>query len=564
VISRRVAAACLFGSLAALAVGAAGAPSVAGPPKRPNIVVLMTDDQTVESMRVMPNVKRLLADRGATFTNSFASFPLCCPSRATFLTGQYAHNHGVLSNSPPEGGYRALDNSNTLPVWLQRSGYLTAHVGKYLNGYGDDSPQEIPPGWNEWYAGVSNSAFSFYDYTLNENGRLVAYGKTAAAYQTDVYAQKAVDVVRRRAVGDQPFFLSVAFLAPHAGGEKPSGGQGEVAVPAQRHLGRFASEPLPRPPSFNEADVSDKPSYVKQLPLLDGRAIEDATERYRLRLESLLAVDDAVAAIVGELARNGELSDTLIIFTSDNGFFHGEHRIPAGKVYLYGPSRRVPLVVRGPGIPAGVRLRQPVANIDLAPTIVDSARAQPGRLMDGRSLWLILRDAGVFWGRDLLLEGPGPHTYALSVTGLVTPRWEYSEYRTGETELYDLVQDPNELRSLHAASSTAATRQDLARRLDALRRCAGAVCRQGLALLLTVRPRVSCPGRSAEAILRGPDVDRVARVRFLVNGHEVASDASAPYRATLALGSQRAVLRLHTVLLDGREVTRDRTLRSCA
>jgi arylsulfatase A-like enzyme len=524
----------------------------------------MTDDQTVESMRVMPNVKRLLADRGATFANSFASFPLCCPSRATFLTGQYAHNHGVLSNHPPEGGYPALDHSNTLPVWLQRAGYATAHVGKYLNGYGDDNATEIPPGWTEWYAGVANSAFSFYDYTLNENGKLVSYGRSPSVYQTDVYAQKAVDIVRRRAPAEQPFFLSVAFLAPHAGGEKPSGRPGEAAVPAPRHRGRFAGEPLPRPPSFNEADVSDKPSYVKELPLLDGRAIDDATERYRLRLESLLAVDDAVAAIVGELARSGELDQTLIVFTSDNGFFHGEHRIPAGKVFLYEPSSRVPLVMRGPAIPAGLRLRQPVANIDLAPTIVDAARAQPGRVMDGRSLWPILRDPGVFWARDILLEGPGPHPYALSVTGLVTPRWAYSEYRTGETELYDLTKDPNELRSLHAETSTAAARRDLARRLAGLRGCAGAACREGAALLLAVRPRRGCANGKAVVELRGPDAGRVARVRFLVGGRELLSDTSAPYRDAVPLGTKPTALRLHAVLVDGREVTRDRTLPACA
>ena len=560
----RVAAACVVVSLAAVAVGVADAPFAAAPAQRPNIVVLMTDDQTVESMRVMPNVKRLLADRGATFTNSFASFPLCCPSRATYLTGQYAHNHGVLSNHAPEGGYNALDNSNTLPVWLQRAGYVTAHVGKYLNGYGNDDPNAIPPGGSEWYAGVGNSAFGYYDYTLNENGRLVGYGRTAAAYQTDVYAETAVDVVRRRAPAAEPFFLSVAFLAPHSGGPRPSGRPGEVAVPAPRHRGRFANVGLPRPPSFNEADVSDKPSYVKQLPLLGDREIEDTTEDYRLGLESLLAVDDAVAAIVGELARSGELDNTLIFFTSDNGFLHGEHRIPAGKVFLYGPSRRVPLVVRGPGVRAGVTLRQPVANIDLAPTIVAATRAQPGRLMDGRSLMPILRDPGVFWGRDLLLEGPGPHKDELAVTGVLTPRWAYSEYRTGESELYDLVRDPFELRSLHGASSTAATRRDLAGRLDALRRCAGATCRQGAALDITVRPRAGCPDRRVDIELRGPDVRRVARVVFLAGGREVASDSSAPFRSTLSLGATRSSLRVHAVLVDGREVTRDRTLRGCA
>jgi N-acetylglucosamine-6-sulfatase len=544
-----------------LSAGAAAAPSAAsGSAQRPNIVVLMTDDQTVESLRVMPNVERLLVERGATFESSLASFPLCCPSRATFLTGQYAHNHGVLSNHPPEGGYDALDNSNTLPVWLQRAGYVTAHVGRYLNGYGNRDPTEVPPGWSEWYGAVADSAFGFYDYTLNENGRLVAYGRSPGAYQTDVYAQKAVDIVRRRAAAGEPFFLSVAFLAPHATTWQPSGEPGEAALPAPRHLGLFSSEPLPRPPSFNEADVSDKPSFVKRLPLLDGRGIDEASERYRLRLESLLAVDEAVAAIVGELARSGVLRSTLVVFTSDNGFFHGEHRIPTGKVYLYGPSSRVPLVIRGPGIPAGARVRQLVANIDLAPTIVEAARAQPGRLMDGRSLWPILRDQGIFWGRDILLEGPGPRLGALAVTGLHTSRWAYAEYLNGETELYDLAKDPHQLRSVHDASSARGTRRDLARRLDALRLCAGPSCRQGVALLLTLRSRGVC---RVDVDLGGPDAGHVGRVRFLVGGEELSADASKPYRTTVRLARKPALLRAHAVLVDGREVTQDRTLPAC-
>jgi N-acetylglucosamine-6-sulfatase len=561
--SSRVVAACVLLAVGVLSAGATGAPSATPrSSKRPNIVVLMTDDQTVESLRVMPNVKRLLIDRGASFDNSFVSFPLCCPSRATFLTGQYAHNHGVLSNHPPEGGYEALDNSNTLPVWLQRAGYFTALVGRYLNGYGDRDPNEVPPGWSEWHGAVSNSAFGFYDYTLNEDGRLVRYGNDPAAYGTDVYAQKAVEIVRRRAASEQPFFLWVAFLAPHA--TTTPGRIGEAALPAPRHLGRFASEPLPRPPSFNEADVSDKPSFVKNLPLLDDTGIGDATERYRLRLESLLAVDDAVAAIVGELATSGELADTLIVFTSDNGFLQGEHRIPAGKVFLYEPSSRVPLVVRGPGVAAGVHLRQVVANIDLAPTIVEAARARAGRLMDGRSLWPILHDAGVFWGRDILFEGPGPHPSSLVVTAVRTPRWVYSEYSTGETELYDLAKDPYELRSLHAAKSAAAERAELARRLAALRRCAGADCRQGAALFLKVRVRGACPVARAVVDLRGPDVRSVVRVQFLLGGRHFPEDVSRPYAAALPLPSAGAVLRVHAFLGDGREVTRDHRLAGCA
>jgi N-acetylglucosamine-6-sulfatase len=182
----------------------------------PNVLVIMTDDQTVESVRVMTNVKRLLRDRGATFANSFVTYALCCPSRATFLTGQYAHNHGVLGNVPPAGGYAKLDHTNTLPVWLQDAGYYTAHLGKYLNGYGRADPTEIPPGYDEWRGSVDPSTYRFYGYKLNENGRLTTY----ETYQTDLYAQKAARIIRRRAPSAQPFFLWVAFLAPHSGGPR--------------------------------------------------------------------------------------------------------------------------------------------------------------------------------------------------------------------------------------------------------------------------------------------------------------------------------------------------------
>jgi arylsulfatase A-like enzyme len=439
----------------------------------PNVVVIMTDDQTVESVRVMTNVKRLLRDRGATFASSFATFSLCCPSRATFLTGQYAHNHGVLGNAPPEGGYAKLDHTNTLPVWLQDAGYYTAHLGKYLNGYGRSDPREIPPGYDEWRGSVDPTTYRFYGYTLNENGRLVTYER---AYQADVYARKAVRIIQRRAPLARPFFLSVAFLAPHSGGPREPGdpvGQA-TPVPAPRHRNDFAAAPLPRPPGFNERDVSDKPVGIRSRPRLTPARIRKIRENYQQRLESLLAVDEAVARIVAALRRAGELDETLIVFTSDNGFFHGEHRVPSGKVLLYEPSIRVPLIMRGPGIPAGLRLTQRVGNIDLAPTIVDAAGAAAGRVLDGRSLLPLFANPQLTLGRDLLIErGPGSGTFA----AVRAPRYLYAEYGNGERELYDLRRDPYELKSRHADPAYAAVRADLAVRLDRLRTCSGVTCR---------------------------------------------------------------------------------------
>ncbi len=457
----------------ATAVGSASVAPTSAEQARPNVVVIMTDDQTVESVRVMTNVKRLLRDRGATFRQSFVNFALCCPSRATFLTGQYAHNHGVLGNAPPSGGYAKLDHANTLPVWLQDAGYYTAHLGKYLNGYGRSNPREIPPGYDEWHGSVDPSTYRFYGYTLNENGRLVTFERR---YQTDLYAEKAARIIGRRAPLAKPFYLSVAFLAPHSGGPREPGdpvGQA-TPVPAPRHRNDFASEPLPRPPGFNERNVSDKPIGIRNRALLTPTRIRKIRENYQQRLESLLAVDQAVGRIVAALRRAGELDDTLIVFTSDNGFFHGEHRVPSGKVLLYEPSIRVPLIMRGPGIPAGLRLSQRVANIDLAPTIVDAAEATPARVMDGRSLLPVIANPGVPLGRDLLVvRGPGAGTFA----AIRAPSYLYAEYGNGERELYDLTRDPYQLRSRHADPAYAAVKADLARRLAHLRACSGSSCR---------------------------------------------------------------------------------------
>ncbi len=548
---------------AAISASSAGAPSaLSASPKRPNIVVLMTDDQTVDDMRFMPNVNRLLGDRGTTFDNSFVSFSLCCPSRATFLTGQYAHNHNVLGNAPPYGGFTRLDGSNTLPVWLQRAGYATVHLGKYLNGYGLRNPREIPPGWSEWHATIDPTTYDYFDYRLNENGRLVRYGSDAASYKTDVFARKAVDIVRRRAPAATPFFLWVAFVAPHSGG--PTDTQERfMAVPAPRDDHTFAHAPLPMSPAFNEADVSDKPLAIRKRRLLSEADIRVITERYRRRIESLVAVDEAVKRIVAALDASGELDNTLIVFTSDNGFLQGEHRIPLGKVDVYDPSTRVPLIVRGPGVPAGIHLRQAVANIDLAPTIVDAANAQPGLVMDGRSLWPLFVDRGLFWGRDILHEAPGFDRHSLQYTAIRTPGWLYVEYLTGEKELYDLERDPDELVNLDKDPVWVGLRNELAGRLALLRDCAGATCRAGPGISVNVQVIGSCPDAHADIVVGGVDERTVARARFVINGRHIATAAQTPYATDVPLGAKPSRVRVHLTLADGRELTRDRVVPGC-
>ena len=448
------------------------APAKAAGPQ-PNIVLVLTDDQTLESLRVMPETQRLIGDEGTTFTNAFISYPLCCPSRATLLTGQYAHNHGVRGNNPPHGGAGALDARETLPVWLQRAGYYTAHVGKYLNGYGQVVPPAVPPGWSRWLALVDPSTYSYFDYTLSDDGHLVHYGHDEADYQTDVLAAAAEQVIRDRA-GRGPFYLSVAPIAPHLE-SSDAANKGVAPRPAPRHAGRFADEPLPPKASFDEADVADKPASVRRLPRLKPAAQANILHTYRAQLETLLAADEMVARLVAALAETGELDRTLFVFTSDNGFFHGEHRIRDGKFLPYEESIRVPLLIRGAGFPAGATADQLVANIDLAPTFLAAAGASAGRVLDGLPLQQLAANPRAGRDRALLLEALEGNraTYA----AVRTERWVWIEYDDGSRELYDLEQDPLELRSRHAAKAFKGIREDLAEKLAALRHCAGATCR---------------------------------------------------------------------------------------
>jgi N-acetylglucosamine-6-sulfatase len=541
---------------AALVLLAAAALSLSGGgiagrerPERPNVVVLMTDDQTVESMRVMPRVRQALAASGTTFTNSFVSVALCCPSRATFFTGQYAHNHGVLGNIPPHGGYGRLDKLEWLPVWLQRAGYRTMHVGKFLNGYGEDvgsPPTEVPPGWDDWNASVDPSTYRYYGYTLNENGTLRTYERD---YSTDLYARRAMDLIDAASGDSRPFFLSVAFLAPHDGAPPDLDDPQGLATPspAPRHRDTFAFAPLPSSvhASFDEADMSDKPAFLRRRPRLDAARAEAIAENYRQRLESLLAADEAVDAIVEKLRSVGELDNTLIVFTSDNGFFHGEHRIQNGKVLPYEPSIRVPLILRGPGVPDAQVRHQLVTNADLAPTILEATGAVATKPQDGRSLFALLKDPGLEWGRDLLIEGPGGFD-VVAFDALRTYRYVYIQYVNGSRELYDLERDPNQLASVHRDPAYADVREELGRRLAALKSCVGPDC--------GTRPLVRLRVRDCDARVSGPGIEKVE-----FRAERRSRDRIAPFQAVVLGRSIRA----RVTTLDGRVVTLDRRLSGC-
>jgi N-acetylglucosamine-6-sulfatase len=542
--------------------------------KRPNIVLIMDDDQSVNLQQFLAKTNAAIGAKGVTFDNSFVNYSLCCPSRSTMLTGQYAHNHGVRGNQLPLGGYSKLAPTlgNSLPVWLQRAGYYTAHIGKFLNGYGATGPDtDVPPGWNEWYGSLDDpdlftgGTYTAYGYTLNENGQLVHYGTTPdavdpAIYQTDVYSQKAADFIRRRAPSRKPFYLSLAPRDPHAEAASCNcAGNNPRAAP--RYEGTLAGLTAPRNPDFNEADVSDKPSSIKNRPLLNQTGINGVDARYRARAEAVLGVDDLVQNVVSTLQQQGELKNTVLMFTSDNGFFHGEHRVPQGKVRLYEPSIRVPLLIRGPGVPRGVQRRQPVGNVDLAETILDFAHAKAGRKEDGMSLLPIMRQKRYWPGRALDLETyftpdilEDPEDPPLNYQGVRTDRYLYANYGTGEQELYDLRNDPFELQNGVNNPAYAQVKASLQRLLGGLANCAGRTCR--------TRPAVKLKSRHCStALVVGRDDPQEAT--FYLRGKKIGSDAKPPLRTHLPRASSGAKLEAVASSLDGRTVSLTRKLRGC-
>ncbi len=541
----------------------------------PNIVVVMSDDQTQATLQFMPNVRSLIARRGARFPDSFVNEPLCCPSRSTLLTGQYAHNHGVLDNTPPDGGFDKLDSSSTLPVWLRRAGYYTGEIGKYLNGYqshrNDANP--IPPGWTEWHAAtVSDDYYSYelaenhYDGLFHDEVSLRDYGAAPQDYSTDVYTAKAVDFVTRRAIYDQPFFLWLNYLGPHVGGPEPSPNPPSdcegTAKPAPRDADALDGAHLPIPPSFNEADVSDKPGDIQAQPPLTGGDIANIRRRYRCRAESLLSEDRGVGEIMRALRDSGELHNTMVLFTSDNGFIEGEHRVD-GKARLYEEALRVPLAIRGPGVVPDTTVREMATNADLAATILDAANATPGLPQDGRSLLPLTRHPSRERGRALEME-------TRTAEAIHTRRDLYVEHHSGERELYDLVRDPYELRSRHHDPAYAATKERLATELASLRHCSGRACLRTPAVSLAIGARRGpggCRRRPVAAALAGDGAGHLVEARFHVDGRLAGTDRTAPFRIGLPWSrlSRHASARVDAVAWfdDGRRMTLERRVSAC-
>jgi N-acetylglucosamine-6-sulfatase len=529
-------------ALAAIVAGAlfVGQRAAAAGPGSPNIIFFLTDDETAQELSVMPATNALLTSQGANFSRAYISYPLCCPSRATFFTGRYMHNHGTRGNTAPTGGasrYKGLGNeSQDLPVRLKAAGYNTAHIGKYLNGYGGGAscgPGDayVPAGWDRWSAKMaatqgSCSENNYYQYSLFENGpghpatgETVDYGSDTTDYQTDVYRDHALQVLTDELPSSSPLYMEVDFGAPHGPFE-----------PAPRHKFTLSGAPLAPLPGYDEANIDDKPLWLrlKAKHKLSSSEKANISGRRRRRMEMLLGVDEAISAVVTRVQAAGELGNTYFVFSSDNGFFNGEHRIGSGKYLPYEPSSHVPMVVRGPGIPPSID-SELVSNADYMPTVLDiaGASAAASAPVDGRSMLPFAKNPALRSTRPILLEGdvgpgigPGqieteslkrqrrgrsraarlgldklrgvtdldqePGFVHFSVNGnldvpafkgIRTNRYAYYIYATGDQELYDMATDPgqltNQVRNKRYKKVVRVTYRDLLQ----LAFCQGASCR---------------------------------------------------------------------------------------
>jgi len=514
---------------AALAVTVAGAaacaallaPTVAAA-ARPNVILIQVDDMARSQMRAkirergrwqpaMPNLLRRVARRGVELDRYYASHPLCGPSRASLLSGRATHNHGMRINAAPYGypvWREGASYGENLAVWLDRTGYRPAHVGKYMNGYGADLAEEVPPGWDRWVTPIREAGGGYYGVSLNVDGRVtppigewkqrdrpgcrtVFYTQPGAClHSTDVYTGFALKELGRAAAERRPFFMQLDYNAPHDDGRLGPG----PGPPARlkRLVGRV--KPPARPP---DAPIpAAAPWFIRRQEPLTGAMRAEIRARHANEVVALRAVDEGIGRILGKLARRGLARRTFVLFVSDNGMFHGEHRIAYGKYLPQEPSARQPLLARGPGIPPGRRSRSSGSNLDLAATVMAMAGARPGRPTDGRSLLGDLRHPRRVSRGPVLLEGfngrepalPEPfldgagrqepnQALVLQYTGLVAGRWKYVRYAYGDQELYDLERDPGELRNL-------AWRRDMApiaawgrAQAERLAGCSGGACR---------------------------------------------------------------------------------------
>jgi N-acetylglucosamine-6-sulfatase len=435
--------------------------------ERPNILLILTDDADRSLLPKMPKIEEQLVRKGTTFPNAFAPFATCCPSRATILRGQYPHNTGVISNYGTHGGVGAFEVAgnveDNLATRLDDAGYRTGLFGKYLNGYGGGY---VPPGWDKWHGWAG----SYASAKIYENGRLNTH-ILSRRHETDILGSRAESFVSNAKEGS-PWFAYVAFNSPH-----------NPTYTEPKYADDYEGKRYPGSPAFDEADVSDKPDWVRQLPRLSDQERARYDRKHRDRLRAMRSVDDAISGLLGSLRETGQLKNTYVVFWNDNGYHMGQHRMPEGKRTVYEEDVRYPMVVRGPGVRHGAKDERLVSGTDLMPTFLELAGAPTPEYVDGRSLVPVLFGSDPSWRDSLLLEGYddgfGDKTY-------VPPDFEairtsegrtYVEYETGERELYDLSTDPRQLRSLHDEPERAVEVSALSARLQALKYCSGKACR---------------------------------------------------------------------------------------
>lgn len=483
-------------ALCSLLASLAVVPAPAAAAAKPNILFVVVDDLDTGIARLMPRVQQRLGAEGTAFERAYTQYGLCSPSRATMLTGRYSQNTGVRRNLPSVGGFegfvQAGNQDRSVNVWLKSAGYRTGMIGKFINSYPKGlGGNQVPPGWDTWAVAAWSKP---YDYRVNENGRWVAYGHAPQDYDTDVYRQKALTFIDGALTQGQPFALFLWFGQVHS----PTAG-------APRHQNLFRDAVVPRTPAFNETDMSDKPAFLQPTPLTPA-GIQALDAGYRERLRSAQAIDEAVEAIYASLKRRGALDSTYLVFTSDNGFHMGEHRFGTTKGFAFEDSIRVPLLVRGPGVPAGRRIAQLVGNADYAPTFAQWAGVAPPVQVDGRSFAGLLAAADparVPWRHALPLsklpEAPTPEhapypdrlnpavktgygcvsggRTMTEMRGVRTDRYTFTHWASGDVELYDGATDPFQLKNAVCGAKPAlrAKMRDLA---AALSTCQGAACRR--------------------------------------------------------------------------------------
>jgi arylsulfatase A-like enzyme len=498
-------------------------------------VVFQTDDQSPQLLKsmyrgkdgvfrpTMPNTVRKIFRSGTEFRNYYTTSPVCSPSRASLLNGQYPRNNNLLTNDGSLGGWLGWKGQaigeNNIPLALKEAGYRTSHFGKFMNSYFDldtgRPTRQRPRGWGRWFTASFRSGDNlFYGYSVNDDGRIRGpFGrsdyslkkrvdppscglltsrarkrpggpKSRCNYTTDLFTRQAVKEIRSKG-NRKPFYMQIDYDAPHGDVRFPVGPQ-----PATRHIGKASRTPLITDPNFDEADISDKPDLVQEaatsrLTAGDRRKLKKA---YRSQLESLMAIDESVGAVIRNLRRIGELDNTYIFFLSDHGFFLGEHRFSLAKFLPYESSSSVSMAVRGPGVPEFSSSKEVVGNIDVPATVADLAGIEPSYELDGRSLKRFWRDpsrrsrrpVGIALFNPTATPQLSARAPALRYRGYRVGPYKLIRYWNGESELYDLSRDPYELSNVFGSPAYQVVSQYLTAHYDDVINCVADGCRESL------------------------------------------------------------------------------------